>query len=100
ITAYRQNPSSGDYDIDDLPEFTWQNLLAPGAFAVYNFGRSPFSLGVGGQYGPQLREIVPNVAGAEAIQVNSWRFPMVFFNIDVPLFRLYAGPEKIISGKK
>lgn len=94
ITAYRQNPKNTNYSIDDLPDFSWQNLFSPGAFVVYNFANSPFSLGVGGQYGPQLRQITPT--GGEAINLNSWRFPMAFFTIDVPFFNLHTGARKII----
>lgn len=94
ITAYRQNPDNPNYTIDNLPDFSWQNLFSPGAFVVYNFANSPFSLGVGGQYGPQLRQITPT--GGEAINVNSWRFPMAFFTIDVPFFNLHTGARKII----
>lgn len=94
ITAFRQSPDNTQYNVDDLPDFTWRNLLSPGAFAVYNFANGPLSVGVGGQYGPQLREIQP-ITG-EALMLNSWRFPMVFFNVDVPLLNLYTGPRKIL----
>lgn len=94
ITAYRQNPNNTNYSIDNLPDFSWNNLFSPGLFAVYNFSNSPFSLGVGGQYGPQLREIKFNTG--EAVNVNSWRFPMAFFTIDVPFFNLHTGARKII----
>jgi hypothetical protein len=94
ITAYRQNPDNPNYSIDDLPDFSWNNLFSPGLFAVYNFAKSPFSLGVGGQYGPQLRQITINTG--EAVNVNSWRFPMAFFTIDVPFFNLHTGARKII----
>lgn len=94
ITAYRQNPDNPNYSIDALPDFSWNNLFSPGLFVVYNFAESPFSLGVGGQYGPQLRQITINTG--EAINVNSWRFPMAFFTIDVPFFNLHTGARKII----
>ncbi len=94
ITAYRQSPKNTNYSVDNLPEFNWENLFSPGLFAVYNFADSPFSLGVGGQYGPQLRKI--EIANAEPVTVNSFRFPMVFFNIDVPFFNLHTGAKKII----
>ncbi|MFK7775679.1 MAG: hypothetical protein AB8F94_26285, partial [Saprospiraceae bacterium] len=94
ITAYRQNPKNTSYSIDNLPDFSWNNLFSPGAFVVYNFANSPFSLGVGGQYGPQLREI--KLDTGDAINVNSWRFPMAFFTIDVPFFNLYTGSRKVI----
>jgi len=94
ITAYRQNPKNDNYAVDNLPEFNWENLFAPGAFVVYNFANNPFSLGFGGQYGPQLRKIQLN--NADPVFVNSFRFPMVFFNIDVPFFNLHTGSRKII----
>jgi hypothetical protein len=94
ITAYRQNPKNQNYKIDNLPDFSWNNLFSPGAFVVYNFANSPFSLGVGGQYGPQLREI--KLDTGDPVNVNSWRFPMAFFTIDVPFFNLYTGSRKII----
>jgi len=95
ITAYRQNPKNNNYQIDNLPEFKWSNLFAPGVFAVYNLANRPFSVGVGGQYGPQLRKI--QLDGVDdPVFVNSFRFPMVFFNIDVPFFNLHTGSRKII----
>lgn len=94
ITAYRQDPKQDEYSVDALPELKWRNLFSPGLFAVYNFANNPFSLGVGGQYGPQLREI--KFETGDPVSVNSFRFPMVFFNIDVPFFNLHTGPKKII----
>jgi hypothetical protein len=94
ITAYRQNPDNPNYSIDNLPDFSWSNLFSPGLFFVYNFSNSPFSAGFGGQYGPQLREI--KVTNGEPLNVNSWRFPMIFVSIDVPFFNLHTGPRKII----
>jgi hypothetical protein len=94
ITAYRQNPKNDNYTIDNLPEFKWDNLFSPGLFVVYNFANSPFSLGFGGQYGPQLRKI--QLENSDPVFVNSFRFPMAFFNVDVPFFNLHTGPRKII----
>ena len=93
ITAYRQNPDNDNYSIDNLPDFSWNNLFSPGLFVVYNVGNSPFSIGFGGQYGPQLREIKLNTG--EAVNVNSWRFPMIFVSIDVPFFNLHTGARRI-----
>ncbi|MEL6969586.1 MAG: hypothetical protein AAFZ63_09870 [Bacteroidota bacterium] len=94
ITAYRASPNNSIFRVNQLPEFSWQNLFSPGAFIVYNFANSPFSLGVGGQYGPQLREI--EVETGDPLLVDSWRFPMLFFAVDVPFFNLHTGPRKII----
>ena len=94
ITAYRQNPNNDNYSIDNLPDFSWSNLFSPGLFFVYNVGNSPFSAGFGGQYGPQLREIKLNTG--EAVNVNSWRFPMIFVSVDVPFFNLHTGARRIM----
>ncbi|PHI19252.1 hypothetical protein CEQ90_13650 [Lewinellaceae bacterium SD302] len=94
ITAYRSNPGGNTANVNNLPELEWRNLFSPGAYFIYNFADSPFSLGLGGQYGPQLREVVPE--NGEPIFLNSWRFPMVMFTIDVPFYNLHTGTRKIV----
>lgn len=94
ITAYRSNPNGQTANVDALPELEWKNLFSPGAYLIYNFADSPFSLGIGGQYGPQLREL--NQANGEPIFLNSFRFPMISATIDVPFYNLHTGPRKIV----
>lgn len=94
ITAYRSNPNGATANVNALPELEWKNLFSPGAYLVYNFANSPFSVGVGGQYGPQLRQLEP--ANGEPLFLNSWRFPMLFLSIDVPFYNLFTGPRKIV----
>lgn len=92
ITAFRFDTAGEDYSVQRLPKFTWSNLLSPGAFLVYNIANSPFSIGLGGQYGPQLREI--NTNNGESVITNSVRWPMMFASFDVPLFSLGTGRRK------
>jgi len=73
-----------------LPNFTWQNVVAPGLFYVYGFKKSPLSLGGGAQYGPQLRSISDNSA---EILPSAWNF-RVFLAIDIPVFSFYTKTEK------
>jgi hypothetical protein len=94
ITAYRSNPNGQTANVDVLPELEWKSLFSPGAYLIYNFADSPFSLGIGGQYGPQLREL--NQANGEPLFLNSWRFPMISATIDVPFYNLHTGPRKIV----
>jgi len=94
ITAYRSNPNGQTTNVDALPELEWKNLFSPGAYLIYNFADSPFSLGIGGQYGPQLREL--NQANGEPVFLNSFRFPMISATIDVPFYNLHTGPRKIV----
>lgn len=93
ITAYRSNPDGNTVDINNLPELEWKNLFSPGAYIIYNFANSPFSVGFGGQYGPQLRQL--DQASGTPTFVNSARFPMGFFSVDVPFYNLHTGARKI-----
>ena len=78
-----------------LPNFTWQNLLAPGAYVV--FGRlfnSPLALGVGIQKGPQLRSISYTQTDGTTIdlsQKEAFRFG-AFLTVDIPFFNLFSVP--------
>ena len=94
VTAFRidqsnKNNGNVNYNTNFLPELKFDNLISPGAFLFLNAPRSPFSFGVGAQYGPQLRSI--SVDGqADITNSSSWRF---VFNIgvDVPIFNLSSG---------
>lgn len=77
-----------------LPDFTWQNLLAPGGFIV--LGRlfnTPLSLGIGAQKGPTLRSISYK-SGSTTVDLSdklSWRYG-VFLAVDIPFFNLFSKP--------
>lgn len=77
-----------------LPDFTWQNLLAPGGFLV--LGRlfnTPLSLGFGMQKGPALRSI-RYTSGSTSVDLSdqlNWRSG-IFLAIDIPFFNLYSKP--------
>ena len=84
ITAYRFN----DENTDDLPALSWQNIIAPGAFLIYGFGKDlPISLGLGAQMGPNLRK----VTNAQiAIQEDrGWRM-VGFISVDIPVAHFYT----------
>ncbi len=83
VSAYRFD-TAGDR-VNRLPQFTFQNVFAPGAHLKYNFAKAPFSLGLGAQYGPGLRRIQPD--GSPAINVAAIRY-MLTFAVDVPIFSL------------
>lgn len=83
VSAYRFNTANDR--VQRLPQFTFQNVFAPGAHFKYNFANAPFSLGVGAQYGPGLRQIKPD--GSAAINVSAIRY-MLTFAVDVPIFSL------------
>jgi hypothetical protein len=84
-----------------LPEFTLQNILAPGAYLV--LGRlfnSPFAISAGVQYGPSLRKIQTTTSSGSTpttttavIETAQWRWN-IGLTIDIPLFMVYTKPRK------
>jgi hypothetical protein len=81
LTAYRTDPDNEG--IERLPEVNFGNVLAPGMHLFFNFGKSPFFMGMGLQYGPNTREIKLD---EERVKVESVRY-MLTFGIDVPIIR-------------
>jgi hypothetical protein len=88
LVAFRFN----DPNASDLPELQWNNLLAPGAYAVFGLPNNlPISLGFGAQRGPNLRAI-NNAATPDLKSTKGWRWG-AFISVDIPLFNLYVQPK-------
>jgi len=89
LTAFRledRNGSDGT-TVDRLPEFSLTNVIAPGLHVMYNFPKSPFTLGAGVQDGPSVRKF--STAGSnEEREARSIR-GMVTLSVDVPIFRFF-----------
>ncbi|MBV6426901.1 MAG: hypothetical protein KIPDCIKN_01414 [Haliscomenobacter sp.] len=73
----------GDQDAGLLPELSFENLVAPGAYFLLNVPRSPFSLGFGSQYGPRARKIT--LTNGLETRSSAWRW-LLFAGVDVPIF--------------
>jgi hypothetical protein len=70
-----------------VPDISWKNIFAPGAFILYGVKNSPFVIGAGIEYGPQLREIKgPNEA---VIESSAFRVGLLIA-IEIPIFNFYA----------
>ena len=70
-----------------IPEVSWKNIFAPGAFIIFGVKNSPFSIGAGVQYGPQLREI----KGPDEAVIESSAFRVgVLIAVEIPIFNFYA----------
>jgi hypothetical protein len=78
VTAYRFNASNEAA----LPELTLSNIFAPGLYCIYGLPRSPVSVGLGAQMGPQLRKL--NDVNA-TIDNNISYSAKAFIAIDIPL---------------
>ncbi|OAV43933.1 hypothetical protein [Lewinella sp. 4G2] len=89
ITAFRleqRNSGAEKAAVERLPEFSLRNVIAPGLHLMYNFPKSPFTLGIGVQDGPSVRKYTP-AGSSETREARSVRF-MVTGSVDVPIFRL------------
>jgi len=84
-------------DQTPVDELEWQNVLAPGAHIIWGIGKTPLSLGVGAQYGPELRKVTAK-EGVATTTINSrgWRFGVSFI-VDIPLLQLYRKTDKIVK---
>lgn len=67
-----------------------KNIFAPGAFIYLGFGKVPVSLGVGGQYGPRLHDIVNGVTEQYKDYYVRWGVTLA---VDIPLLNLYTKPD-------
>ncbi len=87
ITAFR----FGD-DTSTLPELSFKNIIAPGVYAVYGFGRDlPFALGVGAQMGPNTRKIEVDAFGNPTENRTDSGFRIgAFLSVDIPVFHFYT----------
>ncbi len=65
---------------------TWQNIVAPGLYAVWSKRDSPFSVLFGAQYGPELRKVS---AGGNTLEKAAIQFPSIEFTFNIPIFNLY-----------
>lgn len=72
-----------------LPEFNFSNILAPGIFYHHGFRKTPLSLNIGLQYGPNLRTINPD---GSTKSYESMRLG-VGLVLDIPLLNLHTKPR-------
>ncbi len=68
-------------------EVKLKNIISPGLYFYWGFGKCPISLGIGGQLGPQLREVT-----ATDINVDKNFYVRFGLNllVDIPFFNFYT----------
>ena len=87
VTAFRLKDNASK-----LPELKWKNVLAPGAYLMWGIGGTPLTLGVGGQYGPALRNVQANTSlGLE--EASHFRAG-VTLTVDLPVFSVNVWAKK------
>jgi len=87
VTAFRIEEQNAP-----LPELSFKNVISPGGYLLYNIPKSPFSIGAGVQYGPQVRTISQTLDNGDIqlLESGAWRY-MFMFGVDVPIFNLVKG---------
>lgn len=93
VTSYRIDQKGLS---SELPKLTFGNLVAPGAYLLWNIPKSPFTIGGGAQFGPQLRQIT--VDGAQTSS-SAWRYGLTA-SVDVPIFNLYTQQERALRKRR
>ncbi len=88
LTAFRFKDAQAEL----LPELKFKNIVAPGFYFMYHLGNDlPLSLGIGGQFGPNLRKI--EVGTQETINAQGFRLGATF-SVDIPIFNIYTNPRE------
>jgi hypothetical protein len=79
-----------DDSSDVASEVKLKNIISPGLYFYYGFGKCPISIGIGGQLGPQLREV-----SAKEINVDKNYYIRFGLNIvvDIPFFNFYTNSK-------
>lgn len=93
VTTYRINQKDLP---SDLPKLSFGNLISPGAYLLWNIRKSPFTIGGGAQFGPQLRQVTVD---GKRISSSAWRYGLTFA-IDVPIFNLFTQQERELRKRK
>ncbi len=93
VTAMRFKDSSASI----TPDIKLQNILAPGFYLHYGFGKSPVSLLIGGQISPALRSL-----SAQSANVNNQLYTRVgaTLTVDIPVLNLYTKTDPVKKRKK
>ena len=90
LTAFRlegRDAAGNGATVERLPQFRPANVIAPGVHLMYNFPKSPFTLGFGVQDGPSVRKFTLSGQNVQR-DARSVR-AMLTFSIDVPIFRFF-----------
>lgn len=83
LASYRLSNDSSNI----ASEVKLKNIISPGLYFYYGFGKYPISIGAGAQLGPQLREI-----SATDINIDKNYYIRFALNlvVDIPFFNFYT----------
>lgn len=78
----------GDTSTQVATKIELKDIISPGLYFYYGFGKCPVSFGIGGQLGPQLRDIKPG-AVSDSYKNYYFRFGANLV-VDIPFFNFYT----------
>lgn len=76
-------------DTEALPKMTFRNFLSPGLYFHVGFPKTPLSLNIGAQFGPEMRKFTSK---DEYTSYDSIRFGLGLV-LDIPLLNLHTKPR-------
>ncbi len=86
-------------DQTPVDKIQFQNILAPGAHVMFGLWNTPLSVGLGIQYGPELREVTASEdALTPTIESSAWRYG-ASLTVDIPLLQIYR-KNKLVKKKE
>ncbi|RPH29748.1 MAG: hypothetical protein EHM93_16920 [Bacteroidales bacterium] len=87
LAAYRFMDDSSS----TVPKVELKDIISPGVFLSWGFGKTPFALSVGYQLGPILRKVAPTV---NTFADNKYTRFSITLTVDIPIFNFYTKPKK------
>ena len=88
-----ENTDGSETKSKALPELKFENVFSPGLYFTLGIPRSPFSINIGAQYGPELKEITNEGKANEFSKYyESFRYGLGLV-FDIPLLNLHTSPR-------
>lgn len=73
-----------------LPDFKFNNIFSPGIYFVHGFRKSPLTLYIGGQYGPDMKEVTADSQNIEVTKNYESVRMGIGLVLDIPLLNFHT----------
>jgi hypothetical protein len=96
VTAYRFKTTASDTaTVEQVPTIQLKDIFSPGAFFSIGIPKSPVSINLGAQMGPNLRRVTTTDQGLTHEYSNSvyWRYSISVL-VDIPILNFYTKTRK------
>jgi hypothetical protein len=96
VTSYRFDTHASDTaSVDQVPTIQLKDIFSPGVFFSIGIPKSPISINLGTQMGPNLRKVTTNNLGLTNEYSNAvyWRYSLSIL-VDIPILNFYTRTAK------